>query len=141
MKSKSKHGTVAHATEIDLELGLEEVLASPKEVGQLEAIFVRPATNERSTLRAAKITTASGIAGDRWVHDAYYRRKDGSPDRRAQVSLMNFHFLRQIAGSDEAMCLAGDSTCAPNRRSESHRRRRRNRIGREDATPNRACCS
>jgi MOSC domain-containing protein YiiM len=34
---------------------------------------------------------------------------DGRPNPESQVSLMNVRILRQIAGGDEAMCLAGDN--------------------------------
>jgi hypothetical protein len=88
---------------------LADVLASPTDVGQLTAIFVRPAPNERRTLNSTTLTTEGGIDGDRWVHDSYYRLKDGSPDPRCQVSIMNDRFLRQVAGDADDMCLAGDN--------------------------------
>jgi MOSC domain-containing protein YiiM len=84
-------------------------MASPRDQGRLEAIVVRPASNERRTLTAARLTPEAGVDGDRWATDSYYKRPDGTPDPRAQVSLMNVRFLRQIAGREDAICLAGDN--------------------------------
>ena len=103
------HNTMQHRTTLELEQGLPEVLASPQNAGPLQAIFVRPAPNERTTLITARLSTERGIDGDRWVHDSYYREKGGESDPRCQVSLMNARFLRQIAGSDDTMCLVGDN--------------------------------
>jgi MOSC domain-containing protein YiiM len=103
------HEAINHVSAVELEQGLHEVLSSPRDVGQLEAIVVRPAANERSALRFARLTPEGGIDGDRWVNDSYYRTKDGGSDPRSQVSLMNARFLRQIAGDEVAMCLAGDN--------------------------------
>lgn len=93
---------------LELEQGLTEVLASPRDDGRLQSIFVRPATNERCELQTAVITPERGIDGDRWVNDSFYHKK-GESDPRCQVSLMNARFLRQIAGDDESQCLAGDN--------------------------------
>jgi hypothetical protein len=98
-----------HASAVELEQGLAEVLASPTDAGRLTAIFVRPAPNERRTLSSATLTPENGIDGDRWVHDSFYRLEDGRSDPRCQVSIMNDRFLRQIAGEEDGMCLAGDN--------------------------------
>ncbi len=103
------HTAPTHLTELELEQGLPEVLASPREVGRIEAIVVRPKTNERLTLTTARLTPESGVEGDRWVEDSYYKLDNGRPDPRNQVSLMNARILRQIAGDDDAICLAGDN--------------------------------
>jgi hypothetical protein len=98
-----------HRSAVELEQGLHAVLESPLDSGQLEAIVIRPASNERRTLATVRLTPAGGVDGDRWVSDSYYRTKDGRSDPSCQVSLMNCRFLRQIARSDEALCLAGDN--------------------------------
>jgi len=103
------HNSIQHVTEVELEQGLSEVLASPREFGRLEAIFVRPASNERRALASAQLTPEEGVEGDRWIRDSYYKLDDGRPDPKCQVSLMNARFLRRIAGSDDTMCLAGDN--------------------------------
>ncbi len=103
------HSEAQHLTAIELEQGLAEVLASPADAGRLEAIFVRPAMNERRALATVRQTPERGIDGDRWVDDSFCKLEDGRSDPRCQVSLMNVRFLRQIAGDADAMCLAGDN--------------------------------
>jgi hypothetical protein len=103
------HNVLEHCSTIELEQGLNDVLESPTDAGRLEAIVVRPATNERRTLTVARLTPEGGVEGDRWVTDSYYRLENGRSDPRCQVSLMNWRFLRQIAGSEDAICLAGDN--------------------------------
>jgi MOSC domain-containing protein YiiM len=103
------HNSVTHITAAELEQGLAEVLASPCDHGRLAAIYVRPAVNERTAIKQAMLSPEGGIEGDRWLNDSYYKTDDGRPDRRSQVSLMNSRFLRQVAGDDESMCLAGDN--------------------------------
>ena len=102
------HNTTQHVSAVELEQGLAEVLASPTDAGRLTAIFVRPAPNERRRLVSATLTPEKGIDGDRWVSDSFSGLKDGS-DPRSQVSIMNDRFLRQVAGDDDGMCLAGDN--------------------------------
>lgn len=94
---------------VELEQGLAEVLASPRDAGRLEAIVIRPAPDERRRLASAALTPEGGIDGDRWVNDSYYKLEDGRSDPRSQLSLMNARFLRQLAGDDDAVCLAGDN--------------------------------
>jgi MOSC domain-containing protein YiiM len=103
------HNVLQHCSTLELEQGLPDVMGSPADAGRLEAIVIRPATNERRTLATARLTPEGGVEGDRWVTDSYYRLKGGRPDPRCQVSLMNSRFLRQIAGREDAMCLAGDN--------------------------------
>jgi MOSC domain-containing protein YiiM len=103
------HESALHLSTVELEQGLADVLASPRDTGRLEAIFVRPAANERRALAEARLSPDGGIDGDRWVHDSYYRTQDGRSDTCCQVSLMNAKFLRLIAGQEDAMCLAGDN--------------------------------
>ena len=103
------HSTVQYLTTVELEQRLPEVLESPRDGGLLEKIVVRPASDERRTPSTVRLTVDGGVEGDRWVTDSYYRLPDGRSDPCCQVSLINARFLRQIAGSEDAMCLAGDN--------------------------------
>jgi len=100
---------VQHLTSLELEHGLAEVLESPRDDGRLETIVVRPESDKRLTPSTARLTVEGGVEGDRWVRDSYYKLSDGRSDPCCQVSLMNARFLRQIAGSDDAVCFAGDN--------------------------------
>lgn len=99
-----------HLSTAEIEQGMAEVLASPTDEGQLTAIFVRPAANERQSLDEAELSQQTGIVGDRWVDDHWQQLPDGSSDPDTQVSIMNSRILSQIAGgSHDAMGLAGDN--------------------------------
>lgn len=91
-----------HLTTVELENGLPAVLESPREVGQLVAIVVRPATDQRRVVASARVSPDGGVDGDRWVHES-------PDDTSGQVSLMNARFLHQIAGHEDAVPLAGDN--------------------------------
>jgi MOSC domain-containing protein YiiM len=103
------HHSQQYLSTVELEQGLSDVLASPADAGRLEAIFVRPAANERRGLTSAQLTPERGIEGDHWITDGDHWRKGGASDPRSQISLMNVRFLRQIAGDDDRICLAGDN--------------------------------
>jgi MOSC domain-containing protein YiiM len=80
---------------------LQTLLASgfPRHPGRLEAIFVRPATNEREELSEATLTALDGVRGDRWH----------ARDPRTQITLMNARVLDCVARGDRSRwALAGD---------------------------------
>jgi MOSC domain-containing protein YiiM len=82
---------------------LARLPASPNTLGRLERIVVRPRNGERDEPGSVEVSVERGIHGDRWEHDD--RRRTG-----AQISLMNVHVLRAIAGDDASrMALAGDN--------------------------------
>jgi MOSC domain-containing protein YiiM len=103
------HTAPEHLSAVELAQCIPDVLASPADVGRLASIFVRPAPNERRALTTVQLSPECGIDGDRWVRDYSHASKDGQPDPRSQVSLMNSRYLRTIAGDEQAMCLAGDN--------------------------------
>ena len=56
----------SHLTMTDLETGLVELGASPKNNGTLELIVSRPAVGERIVLEQGQLDTADGLIGDNW---------------------------------------------------------------------------
>jgi MOSC domain-containing protein YiiM len=98
-----------HLTAEEIDAGLSHVLASPKDLGQLQVIVVRPQANERRVLQSVQLSPEGGIEGDRWGAPATSEPEGGGPDPRIQVSLMNARILQMIAGDDERMALAGDN--------------------------------
>lgn len=79
---------------------------SPRDEGRIELLVRRPGVpgeGRRETPDEAAFDPEGGMEGDRWSKD---------PDRRPdnQVSLMNAHVLRSLAGDDaEARAQAGDN--------------------------------
>lgn len=82
---------------------LSRIQRSPKDEGRVELCVIRPERGERRVVDELVITPEHGIEGDRWRSDPH--RRPGN-----QVSLMNAHVLRAIAGDDaQRMALAGDN--------------------------------
>ena len=82
---------------------LARIKRSPLTFGRFELIVLRPRRGERAEPVEAHVSVERGLHGDRWELDA--GRKSG-----AQISLMNVHVLRAIAGSDpKRFAPAGDN--------------------------------
>jgi len=82
---------------------------SPTDVGRLHRIVVRPPgqpSGSREVLETAELIKGSGVAGDRWNGAGDAHPDDGEG---GEVSLMNVHVLRSLAGSEERMALSGDN--------------------------------
>jgi MOSC domain-containing protein YiiM len=95
-----------HLSTEQIEAGMSDVLASPRDRGELEAIVIRPENNKRELREAVYLSPEGGAEGDRWGTS---QGQDVRPDLRAQVSLMNARLLRMIARDDKRMPLAGDN--------------------------------
>jgi MOSC domain-containing protein YiiM len=82
----------------------ESLPPSPRDAGRLHRIVVRPPGTEgvRETPERVEATPEAGLAGDKWSAEA-------APDPDAQVSLINTHVLRSLAGDEERMALSGDN--------------------------------
>ncbi len=85
------------------DLWLRRLPVSPREIGVLQRIVIRPAHGERGSPDEVRADADGGLAGDRWSTDA--RRRPGN-----QVSLINAHVARAVAEGDEARAaLTGDN--------------------------------
>jgi len=111
---------VEHLTTEQIEAGLSDVLASPKDQGKLEAIVIRPETDKRELLEAVFLSPEGGVEGDRWATTCWRRLSDGRPDPDVQVSLMNTRILRLIARDDQRIGLAGDNLVVDMNLSEAN---------------------
>jgi MOSC domain-containing protein YiiM len=90
------------ATAEHLEAGLEHVRAAPPDEGLLELIARRPAVGEREVLDEAELDVERGLVGDSWS------LLGKTPNRKAQVTLMNARSAALIAGDHDRWPLAGD---------------------------------
>ena len=84
---------------------LSEVRAAPGDVGRLELIVRRPATDERELLDEGRLDPAVGLVGDRWA--------TASPDATpiylsAQLTVINTRVLAAIEPDRTRWPLAGD---------------------------------
>lgn len=92
--------TARHLTQAELEAGLDYIKQSPSDAGVLEAIVIRPATNERQVLDAVDVSPEGGVHGDRWVKT--------SKSFDVSVTLMNSRAAALVAQDKSRWPLAGD---------------------------------
>jgi MOSC domain-containing protein YiiM len=87
--------------------------ASPRDEGRVVRCVTRPAIDRRETPDSIRVSPERGVELDRW---------DTDPHRRAgnQVSLINVHVLRSLAGGEERMALSGDNLQVDLELSESN---------------------
>lgn len=90
---------------IDLEAAISDVMSSPKQVGTLQLIAVRPAENLRTVVEVVDVSSDAGLDGDNWLERASVGEH---VSRHAQVTLMNSRFADAITPEGEGWELAGD---------------------------------
>jgi hypothetical protein len=91
-----------------LEAGLEEILRSPKDAGELQLIVRRPSVDAREVLDSAELSLEVGLVGDNWGARSSSRSAEGSPHPDMQLNIMNARAVALVAGSRERWPLAGD---------------------------------
>jgi hypothetical protein len=89
-----------HLSTEELEAGLDAVRQSPRDLGRLEMIVIRPARDERVVLDECEVSAGRALHGDGWEHG---KRKPGT-----EITLMNTRAADLIAQSRERWPLAGD---------------------------------
>lgn len=76
---------------------------SPKDLGRVARLVVRPAENERRIVDEFEVTSARGADGDAWA--TYEHAQVGN-----EVSIINVHVIEDLASGDpERTALSGDN--------------------------------
>lgn len=100
--------SVKHLTMEELEAGMDTILQSPKDNGELELIVRRPQTDERELLNEGHLDLNEGLVGDNWRTrgGSQTAAKPANPD--AQLTLMNARVFSLLAQEKERWPSAGD---------------------------------
>lgn len=98
-----------HLTRAELEAGLPEILASPKDEGVLEAIVIRPGHGQREEPQRCELSLEGGTHGDHWAKGCWMTTEDGKPHPDVQICIMNARCIALVAGARERWSLAGDN--------------------------------
>ena len=97
-----------HLNAAELEAGLENILQSPEDNGNVKMIVCRPEVDQRKVLEQGELDVTKGLVGDYW----WSRGTSGTPDRSAnpkmQLNIMNARVIALVATSEERWPLAGD---------------------------------
>lgn len=99
----------AHRTEAEILDGLAEVKESPADNGVLEAIVIRPGSEERRSLRQCRLSPEGGTEGDAWARGCWLKLPDGRPHPDVQICIMNSRMIHLLAGEKHRWELAGDN--------------------------------
>ena len=99
---------VAHATPEQLDAALAHVRAAPRDLGTVELIVRRPATDEREVLDVGELDPEVGLVGDTWIARGSRRTGDGSAHPDMQLNVMNARAVAALAPDRERWALAGD---------------------------------
>ncbi len=67
-----------HLTKDELLAGLPEILAAPKDGGELQGIVVRPDHGQRVEPESVAVSLAGGLEGDHWAKGCWKTTPDGS---------------------------------------------------------------
>ena len=92
----------------ELEAGLPDILASPKDEGVVAMIVRRPDTDLREVVDSGELDVAEGLVGDNWRSRGSRMTADGSAHPEMQINLMNARVISLVARSRERWALAGD---------------------------------
>jgi hypothetical protein len=92
----------------ELEQGLDDILASPKDSGVLELIVRRPEVDERESLAEARLDTEQGLVGDNWLSRGSHHMPNGAADPEMQLNIMNARVVALVADDPDRRQLAGD---------------------------------
>lgn len=92
----------------ELEAGLPDILASPRDEGVVRMIVRRPDTDGREVVEVGELDVAHGLVGDNWRSRGSGMTDDGSAHPEMQLNLMNSRVISLVAGSEDRWALAGD---------------------------------
>jgi len=99
---------MVHRSAVELEAGLDDLRAAPKERGRLELIARRPQNTVREVLDVAVLDRRGGLVGDNWLARGSRLTPDGRADAAKQLTLMNARATALVAGPRDRWALAGD---------------------------------
>lgn len=99
---------MTHRTRDELDAAIDDIAASPADVGTLHLIVRRPAAGERDVLDEAELDVTVGLVGDTWKDRSSSRMPDGGPHPDMQLNLINARASAFIAIDPERRALAGD---------------------------------
>jgi MOSC domain-containing protein YiiM len=93
----------------ELEDGLSQILASPKDNGRLEGIVVRPEHDQRREMEHCEVSLEGGLHGDHWAKGCWKTTEDGKPHPDVQICIMNARCIALIAQDRANWAPAGDN--------------------------------
>jgi hypothetical protein len=101
--------TTVYRSTAELNAGLDDVLASPRDDGSIEMIVSRPDVDARVVLDEAELVVGHGLAGDNYIARGNPHTSDGAAHPEAQIAVMNSRAVDLVTAGDHTRWpLAGD---------------------------------
>jgi MOSC domain-containing protein YiiM len=97
-----------HLSINEIETAVNDLGPSPRDIGTVELISIRPASNERHVVDQVEISLVDGVVGDNWRARGSKGTPDGSANPEAQITLMNSRVIQALAGVQDGWAIAGD---------------------------------
>jgi hypothetical protein len=97
-----------HLSLDEMQAGLDQIRASPPDLGVLELIVRRPAVGTREALEHGELDLSLGLIGDTWHVRGSRRTADGSAHPDMQINVMNARAIALVAPDRSRWPLAGD---------------------------------
>jgi hypothetical protein len=107
-------------TQQEMEIRLDDIRQSPRDVGKIEMIVRRPEPGERDVVSSGFLDAEFGLVGDNWLARGSRHTSDGSADPTAQLTLMNARAIAAITPARDRWALAGDQLFVDFDLSETH---------------------
>ena len=101
-------GVLVHATEEELNAGLERIQRAPNDIGVLLMIVRRPDVDKREIIRTGELDVDRGLVGDNWKERGSTSTPDGQANSDAQITIINLRVLELVAQLQERWALSGD---------------------------------
>ena len=92
----------------ELEAGLDQIRAAPKDEGVLQLIVRRPRVEAREVLEEGELNLSDGLVGDCWKTRGSSSTRDGSANPEMQLNIMNARVTDLVAQEKSRWQLAGD---------------------------------
>jgi MOSC domain-containing protein YiiM len=89
---------MTHKTANELETGMADVRAAPKDLGTIKLIVRRPGEDAREVIELGRLDTEHGLVGDDWSSRP---SREGPPQTFAQLTLMNARYTELISDGTE----------------------------------------
>lgn len=98
----------AQLSRAEVEAGLAQVRAAPRERGAVALIVRRTGSGQREILGAAELRGDAGLVGDAWPARRSSRTADGSPHPDMMLTVTSARAIALVAGHPDRWALAGD---------------------------------
>ena len=98
-----------HLSMSKLRAGLSNILASPKDDGEIKAIVIRTDKSHRADVDTCQISLARGMHGDHWEKGCWKSTDSGMPHPDVQICMMNSRCISLIAQERYNWAIAGDN--------------------------------